>query len=235
MRLHEFATRHVPNVEGRLFLVGVLLWGAVLTEVGLWFLVDADEARGLILGVATEVVTGREGGIPTALAGGAPPWLIFQLSATQDIGSALLVYPLFLHAIHRWHDADNYLMRRVRGIEQVAARRKAYVRRWGPLGIGLFMLIPFVVNGPLLGLVLGRLAGIPTRYVVPPVVIATVVAAAAWTYGFDAMIGFAERFSGQAAWWIAGLMVTIVVTLAGIDYLRERRGKKGEGGAKSGR
>lgn len=209
--------------EGQIWFAGLMLWALLLVEVVAAWLADARVGRGMAIGIAAEIVFGREGGIPVALQGGVPRFLVFQTSATQDIASALVIYPLFLLALHHWHERDNYLMRRVRRIEAVAARHETYVHRWGPLGIAVFMLMPFVVNGPMVGLIVGRLAGIYTRHVLPAVVIATVISAAAWTFFFDAMIVFAERFDGRGGLYVVGFMVLVVLSLASVDYLRERR------------
>lgn len=208
--------------EGQLWFAGVMLWALLIVEVVAAWLAEPPVGRGMVIGMGAEIFLGRESGIPIALEAGVPHLIVFQVSATQDIASALLVYPLFLLALHHWYGRDNYLMRRIRTIEAAAGRHEAYVHRWGPLGIGLFMLMPFVINGPMVGLVLGRLAGIYTRHVLPAVVVATVIGAAAWTYFFDTMIGLARRFDGHGGLYVAGFMVVIVVTLAGFDYVRER-------------
>lgn len=175
------------SVELRLVLVGLILMGAVVTELAIATYLWPEVGVALWQGVILEMFTGREAGIPVALQGGAPPWVVAQISATQDIGMVCLAFPALLWALHRFHDRDNLVMRRLRRIERHAEQHRAFVHRWGPLGIAVFMLIPFLINGPLLGAALGRLTGIPTRFLVAPVVGATVVAAAMWTYAYDAL------------------------------------------------
>ncbi len=219
----SWTRRALRRGEGKLWFAGVLLWAIVIAEVVATWLVSADAGRAMLYGIIAEVFTGRESGIPIALAAGVPRLIVFQISATQDIGSALLVYPLFLLAIHRWHEADNYLMRKLRKIEDVASHHSKYVHRWGPTAVAVFMLIPFLINGPLVGLVLGRLAGIYTKHTLPAVVIATVIAAAVWTFAFDAMIRFGQGIHPLAGWYIAGAVALLVVGLAGVDLWRDRR------------
>ncbi len=210
-------TRALPLLVG-----GVVVWLALLIEVIVVTWADPLLGRGVVIGMAAEIFTGRESGIPTALAAGVPAWLVFQISFTQDIGSALLVYPVFLHLLHKHHDADNYVMRRVRAFEAAAQERRRR-RRWGPVALGLFMLVPFLVNGPMVGLMVGRLAGLRTRIVLPTVIIATIIAAAMWTFFFDAMIGLGQQIHPQAGLMIAAAMVVIVVALAAWDWRRSLR------------
>ncbi len=222
----NWTRRILRRGEGQLWFAGVLLWAIVVAEVTIAWLASAPAGRAMTYGIIAEVLTGRESGIPIALAAGVPRLLVLQISATQDIGSALLVYPLFLLALHRWHEADNYFMRRLRNIEEVAGRHGKYVHRWGPTAIAVFMLVPFLINGPLVGLVVGRLAGIYTRHVMPAVVIATVIAAAAWTFAFDAMIRVGQTFHPMAGWYIAGAVAVLVLILASIDIWRDARRHK---------
>lgn len=209
--------------EWALFVFAILLLGGLVVETVLIALISADTARALITAVGTEMITGREGGIAVALSEGIPPPLAFQYSVTQDLGTALLVYPIFLHLIDHYHDRDNLLMRRLRRIEASAQRHQAYVHRWGPFGVFLFMLLPFLVNGPLVGLVLGRLAGIPTPYLLLPVAASTAVAAAAWVFLYDNMLTLAATVHPRLGSWIAFSIVGLILVAGAIDFLLQVR------------
>lgn len=226
---HRLHAPRLSGLEKSLFVAGLTLFAGLTTQVVLtWALVSPDLAGGLVKGLAAEVFTGREGGIPTYLASGVPPLLVFQFSALQDIAAGFLVYPFFLHALHRYQATDNAFMRRVRRIEAAAHRHRHYVDRWGPMGVFLFMLVPFLVNGPLVGLVLGRVAGIPTRNLILPVAGATTAAAAAWVLFTEHMLMLAEKVLPGAGEWLAVVAVGIIVLLLAVDAVRERlRARRG--------
>lgn len=219
----SWSRRALRRGEGKLFFAGIGLWAVIAIEVAAAWLADAALGQAIVTGMAAEIFTGRESGIPIALAAGVPRLLVFQISLTQDIGSALLVYPAFLMVLHRWHEADNYFMRKLRKIEDVASHHSKYVHRWGPIAIAVFMLVPFLINGPLVGLIVGRLSGIYTKHVLPAVVAATIAAAAAWTFAFDAMIRFGQTFHPLAGWYIAGSVAFVVLVLAAVDVWRDAR------------
>lgn len=172
-------------VEKRLVVTGLVLLAAVVAELAIASALWPGAGAALWQGVGLELFTGREAGIPVALQGDAPPWLVAQVSATQDIGIVCLAFPAVLWALHRYRDRDNFVMRRLRRIQERARARRRFVQRWGPLGIFVFMLVPFLVNGPLLGATMGRVAGIATKYLIAPVVGATVLAALMWAYAYD--------------------------------------------------
>lgn len=172
-------------VELRIIVVGSILLAAVLVELALATYIWPEAGQALWRGLVVEMFSGREAGIPLSLEGGAPPWVVAQVSATQDIGVVCLAYPAFLWALHRYRDRDNLVMRRLRKLQAHAVKHRAFVRRWGPFGVFVFMLVPFLINGPLLGAAVGRVAGIATKWLILPVVAATAIAAVAWTYAYD--------------------------------------------------
>ena len=213
----------LARFEGRLWFTGLALMGLIAFEFLLIHVLWPEAFQALLLGFGAEVAAGREAGIPVAIAAGAPRFLVWQLSFTQDLAGALFAFPLFLLLLRRYHDRDNVLMRRLRRVEAAADRHRRAVHRWGPVGLGLFMLVPFLVNGPLIALIVGRLAGMRTREVLWPVVVATIAAAAAWTYFFDRMHALATSVDPRLGWVLAGVAVLVVALLAAIDLVRERR------------
>ncbi len=211
-----------PHEEWLFVIAGVLIVAELAIQWLLYYVINQDGAQALAAGLVAEILTGREGGIPVGLSQGAPPLMMFQYSLGQDLAGACFGYPLFLYLLHKFHDRDNFLMRRIRKIEQAADQHQAFVHRWGPLGLFFFMLMPFLINGPLVGLILGRLTGIHTRYLIAPVIAATIIAAASWTFFFDATLAFANRFDPRLGPAIAIGVVTFIVIAAAVAYLRER-------------
>ncbi len=84
-----------------------------------------------------------------------------------------------------------------------------FVHRWGGLGVFLFMLVPFLVNGPLVGAIAGRLTGLRTTDLMLPVVASTCIAAVAWTYFYDEVF----RLAGDLDPLLPPILTAIVVGL----------------------
>lgn len=213
-------------LEVRILVVGAILLAAVLVELILATVIDREAGAALWRGVLLEMFTGREAGIPVSLQGGAPAWVVAQISATQDIGIVCLAYPAFLWALHRYRDRDNFVMRRLRKLQERAQGHRKFVRRWGPLGIFAFMLVPFLVNGPLLGAAMGRVAGVSTKYLIAPVVAATIVAALAWTYAYDAIFNLVDGLDPRLPPLLTIAIVGSLLLWAGIGEVLEHRREK---------
>ena len=214
--------------EVALALAGLSMWLLLAAQLAALVFFAQDQARAMAIGLSTELAFGREAGIPAGLAAGLHPLLMWETSVLQDFATAFLGYPVFLYLLHRFQDRDIYLMRRLRRIEAKAREHERFVHRYGPLGIALFMLVPFLVNGPLVALVLGRLTGIHTRDLLAPVVAATVLIAGAWTFALDAMLDLANRFDERIGYVAAAVAVIAVATLGIIDFIREHRALRAE-------
>lgn len=179
------------GLEQTLLVAGAVLLNVMAIELALLGLVSSELGLGMWRAVGIELLAGREAAIPVALQSGAPRWLIAQVSATQDIGVFCLAYPLFLRLIARPVKRKGWLRQRLERLQDDADRHRGVVHRLGGFGVFLFMLVPFLVNGPLVGGVAGRLAGLRTADVLLPVVASTCIAAVAWTYFYDAVLGVA--------------------------------------------
>ncbi|HUR60895.1 MAG TPA: small multi-drug export protein [Candidatus Thermoplasmatota archaeon] len=211
---------------GRLFRLGLLGLGALVAELVVLVIVSRPMGTGLISMVSVEVFAGREGAIPLGLGGGAPAWLVAQVSATQDLVAVALVYPLFLYAIEKYRGRDNFLMRRVQRIDEAANRHRKVVDRFGGFGLAAFMVVPFLVNGPLVGAVMGRLAGMGPRALIAPVVGATVAAAFAWSYFYKGMQNLFPDFDQAMSFVVSGVIVVLLVGVSALFELRDRRRRR---------
>jgi uncharacterized membrane protein len=183
-----------PRLERVLLVTGLAMLGGLLAELILLTSAFPEQGQALWRATAVELVAGREAAIPIALRSDVPRWIVAQVSATQDLGIVCIAYPLFLRVMHRFGDRRNWLLDRLRRIQADADENRGMVHRWGGFGVFLFMLAPFLVNGPLVGAVAGRLAGLRTTDLLVPVVASTCIAAVAWTYFYDQVLALAGDF-----------------------------------------
>lgn len=197
LKYHPTLTRFLFNPAGFTFLAGWLLFlGA---SVGLLGIAIVDPAMGarVVTVIATEVTAGREVAIPVGLDLGVPVLIVFGIAATQDLVTTSWIYPVFYLFRKRTIGTKGFFGYFFAKMERAAARNKAFVERWGAVGLFFFMLIPFAVNGPLIGAILGKLAGIRTRYILPTVVLATVTGAGIWTVLYRLAQPQVEAFSAK--------------------------------------
>lgn len=181
------------SLEQVLLASGAILLNVMALELALLGLVWEEAGLAMWRAVGVEMIAGREAAIPIALASGVPRWLVAQVSATQDVGVFLLAYPIFLRLMARkpGKKGKGWLRVRLEKVQADAEQHRGFVHRWGAFGVFLFMLVPFLVNGPLIGGIAGRLAGLRTTDILLPVVASTVINAVAWTFFYDAVLDIA--------------------------------------------
>lgn len=218
------------GLEQSLLISGAVLLNVIAVELALLGLVSPPMGLAMWRAVGVEMLLGREAAIPIALHSGAPRWLVAQVSATQDIGVFLLAFPLFLRLLARPVKKKGWLRKRLEKVQQDAEEHRGVVHRLGGFGVFLFMLVPFLVNGPLVGGIAGRLAGLRTQDILLPVVASTTIGAFAWTYFYDAVLDLASGVHPALPYVLTFVIVGgLIGTLVIKETLEMRRDRQQEG------
>jgi uncharacterized membrane protein len=228
LRRHPRLTRFLFNPAGFVFLFGwIVSLGILVGWLGI-LAIDPQTALNLWAMEGTELLFGREVAIPLGLYQyGLPAALVFMVAFMNDLVTTAWLYPAF-YAFRKRHRGRRgfwgYFFRRM---EQNAARNKEKVEKYGAVGLYLFMLIPFAVNGPLIGAIVGKLAGIRTRFILPTVILATATATAGWTLAWMYFRPQVEWFIARAdgPWIAAGIaaVFTLVLAKTVVGFLRDVR------------
>lgn len=227
VKYHPKLSRFLFNTAGFTFLIGTFLFfGMAIGWIGV-VLLDRGVAAAMLATLATEMFPGKEVAIPLGLNLGLPPLIVFGIVFIQDLITTTWVYPLFYLFRKNQAGKQNFFGYFFQKMERSAQRHQKFIERWGAWGIFLFMLIPFAVNGPLIGAILGKLAGIRTRYILPAVVGSTAVTTGYWTilwaYFQPQAETFVDKYGGH---WIAlgiVLIFALVILKTVLDFWRDVR------------
>jgi len=169
---------------------------------------------------------GKEGGIPLGISLGASPFLVGLTLLTADVALTLLLFPPVLHGLDAQEGKRGTFGRVLRGARRRADKHRRLVDRYGAAGLFLFLLVPFAFNGPLVGAVMGRLAGLSPLQSLATVVGAIATTTIVWTslyaYGFRAL-GFDPRLPILLSLCIASLVVGGSLWGAWTERRREAR------------
>lgn len=166
------------------FRSGLLLALVTLLQLALALVMNPRSGTGLGAMMAAELVTGREAAVPLALAQGVPPWWIAAASITQNLALAALIVPAAMTAVEATEQGTGPMARFLRRTH--AGADKSRHRASSAWGIFVFMLIPFLANGPIIAGLLGRLIGVDARRLITAVVAAVIITATAWAWAFSA-------------------------------------------------
>jgi len=227
LKYHPKVTRFVFNPAGFTFVAGSFLFvGMVLGWLAI-VLLDPPRAGQMAATLGVEIFPGKELATAVGLGYGLHPLIVFGIVFLQDLIATSWVYPLFYVLRKRQTGKDNFFGYLFTKIERDAKRHEDFIKKWGAWGLFAFMLIPFAVNGPLIGAVLGKLAGIRTRNILPALVGATALTTAYWValwyYAHDFVAGIVDGPYGQ--WVHVGFALVIALFLFWmfLGFSRDRR------------
>lgn len=231
IKKHPNVGRFVLNPAGATFILGwFLALGILIGWLGI-LIIDPPTGANMMVMVVAEFIGGREVAIPLGIVQlGLPALIVFGIAFTQDLVTTTWFYPLFYTFRRRQRARKTFWGYFFRRMEKQAEEHREKIQKYGAIGLFFFMLIPFAVNGPLIGAIIGKLAGIRTRYILPTVVLATATATGGWTlawaYFRPQAEWFVDTFGGH---WIAlGIVVLFVLVLGKtvIGFLRDLRAYK---------
>jgi uncharacterized membrane protein len=223
LKYHPRVTRFVFNPAGLTFVVGSLLFVGMVLGWTAIVLLDPPVAGAMAATLGAEVFPGKELATAIGIGFGLHPVIVFGIVFLQDLITTSWVYPLFYIFRKRQSGRDNFFGYLFTKIERDAKRHETFIKNWGAWGLFAFMLIPFAVNGPLIGAILGKLVGIRTRYILPALVGATALTTgywvALWHYAHDTMqrivdgpygtwiqLAFLLLFGGFVLWTAQGFL-----------------------------
>jgi uncharacterized membrane protein len=162
------------------------------------------------LAVAALFYAGKEGGIPLGISLDGSPVLVGTSLFLADVALTLILFPVVLAGMHGLERRRGFLGRILRSARRRAERHRRLVDRYGVAGLFLFLLVPFAFNGPLVGAILGRLAGISAAQSLLTILAAIGTTTLAWTslyaYGFSEL-GLDPRLPILISLSIAGIVV----------------------------
>jgi hypothetical protein len=214
--------RWLPAAGAALGLGG-LLW--------LWFVWEhqREEFVPALVSVGALFTAGKEGGIPLGIAIGGNPLVVGGFILVTDLAATAVLYPLvhgFLDGVQR---RSNFLGSMLRRAQRRADRHKQRIAQYGPIALYTFMLVPFAFNSPLVGIIIGRIAGLRPQQIIPVLVCAITTTTAGWTLLIA--YGVAEVLH-VSPWVPVTVSLSITATVLVTGWLASRREKRlGGGGA----
>lgn len=177
-----------------------------------WFALH-DQKPALLALLAVEIAGGREPSIPVGLASGLS-WQDAALATSLiELTSLFLLFPLLVALAAGLH--------KVRWLETHLARAQDYARRnpdVDTLALGGLTLLPFVPVGALTSALVGELLRLPSRWLLPVLAAALVLANLSFAWATAAVLSFLPHPQ-----LVAGGMAALLLVGAGALWLAHRR------------
>lgn len=212
-----------PWFERYMFLIGLGLAIIDLALLGLLFLANQPQAVAVLSAIGTMFVAGKEAAIPSGVItlGGAP-WLVGSLIWLTDVAAVAMMYP-FVQKGLEGAQKTKFLGATLRSAEKRAHKSRKYVDGYGPLGLYLFLIIPFAFNSPVVGIVIGRVTGLKPGRTILAILAGITTTVIGWTL---MSLYFGAIVPPKYAWLPLVLSLTATAVALTLGYLAGRKERR---------
>jgi uncharacterized membrane protein len=213
------AARVLAGPEGRILFAGALLAVVTVVGFGIAWLFAPDATNLLAAMTGLNLLIGIAAGMSFGYANGLGDLEVIGSSFLADTLQVLIVYPLFVLSWQHLVDVGRiapYLAR----LQVSAEAQQGWVRRFGIVGLFLFVFVPFWMTGPVVGSIIGFLIGL--RPAVNLVVVLTATYTATWLWAM--LIGELNHMAAaydRYALFLA-ILAIVLLTLAWHALARRR-------------
>jgi uncharacterized membrane protein len=208
------------TTEGRIFVLGIAIALVGLIVMGVMAFWSLPSVHMIGVMSFTNIIFGRAVSMSLGYAGGYEHALVVPVNMWVETVLVLLFYPLFVFSMRKLVVLPS-LKRFLDHTHEAAERHHDKVRRYGIVGLFVFVWFPFWMTGPVVGAAIGYLLAFPAWLTLSIVLVGTYIAMLAWAWVLFGLYTRAAVFGPWAPALIVGLFILIV--LAG--YWRHRRRK----------
>lgn len=208
------------TTEGHILLLGILVAALGLIVMGLFAIWSPHTSRMIGAMSFTNLVFGRAVSISIGYAGGYGHTLVVLVNIWVETVLVLLFYPIFVFSMQKLVVLPRlkHFLERTRA---AAERHHVKVRRYGIIGLFVFVWFPFWMTGPVVGSAIGYLLGFPAWLTVSVVLIGTYLAMGGWAY---VLYGLHTQAVGLGS-WAPALIIGLVMLFVLAGYWLNRRGR----------
>lgn len=204
----------LARAEGRLLAVGLGLTAVIAAGVGIGLMLAPAATLDPAAVIGLNVVIGRAAGMSFGIARGLAPLELIVLNLAVEAAQVLVVFPLFVLGWQQLIDVRR-IAPQLERLRAAAESGRGRVRRFGILGLFVFVFMPFWMTGPVVGAILGFLLGLRTAVNLAVVLSATALA----------IVLYARLFEHVDAWTAAlhpYAVFVVILALAAVVWLVRR-------------
>lgn len=196
--------------EGRLLLTGVAMAFMYILWLGMKLLFSPQDSQVLIGMTATQIMFGRAVAMAFGYSLGLGHPTIIAMSMVIETILVLIFYPLFVFS---WQHllTVKWLRKIFDRTEKTAENRKAFVQKYGIIGLFVFVWFPFWMTGPVVGCVIGFLIGLRVWVNITVVLAGTYIAILGWAFFLRQIHEQVASYSSYAAMILLAILLIILI------------------------
>lgn len=169
--------------EGRILAVGLLFLVALLVLLAFYAVVNPKDFNILLSMTASNILFGRMSGLSIGIAFQMNTFWLIIFNLFIETIMVLIFYPLFVMSWESLHVVSyaplkDFLQRS----QESAQKYQPLIKKYGIIGLVLFVLFPLTMTGPVVGSFVGYLMGLRHSTTILVVIFSTFIAIVLWTY-----------------------------------------------------
>jgi uncharacterized membrane protein len=212
------------STEGRMLGIGLALTGLMLLAFGIGWHLFPDSVLTYAAMTGLNLVIGRAAGMSFGYASGLGHAQVVPLNMLVETIQVLVVYPLFVLSWRQLIRAPR-LQPFVKRIHHTAESQEGAVRKFGLIGLFVFVLVPFWMTGPVVGAIIGFLIGLRPWVNLAVVLVSTYVAIGVWGLLLNELNVWAATVNRFAPY---ALFIAIVLIAAAMYVLGQHRDRSAQ-------
>ncbi len=207
-----------------MLLTGIGLSIAALTSLAVIAVWSPAYSQLLAAVTATNLVFGRAAAISLGYAMGLDDVTVVLVNLLIEALLVLVFYPLFVFSWRQLFELKR-LRRYMSAVRDAAERHREKIRRYGIIGLFLFVWSPLWMTGPVVGCAVGFLLGLHIRVTLSVVLGGTFVAMVGWAVVMRELSEQAARLSAVGPL----VLFAVVALIVAAAYLLRGRTRKRSG------
>jgi uncharacterized membrane protein len=208
--------------EGRILSLGIAIAFLGLIVMGVVAFWSIPISRMIGTMSVANIIFGRAVSMSIGYAGGYSYAIVIAVNIWVETVLVLLFYPVFIFSIRKLVEFPR-LKGFIERTQAAAEHHQSKVRRYGILGLFLFVWVPFWMTGPVVGSAIGYLLGFPAWLTLLVVLAGTYAAMATWAYVLFDIYSHAASFAPWAPILIIGLIILMIVASYWLNRYRKKR------------
>jgi len=206
-------------VELRLLQIGCVLALVWVFALGVAWILDAEVAKALSGMTLASLFVGRGAGMALGYASGLRHGLVIPANLLVETVQVLILFPLFVFS---WEHLIEIraLRNAIRRLRDAAEVRRDLVKRYGMVGLFVFVCSPMVMTGPVVGAAVGFLIGLKPLTNLAIVLPATALAVVGWAVVLGSLQDWAAAYNRYAPF---GLVVILTLLALLVTWHQRRR------------
>lgn len=213
-------SRILASQEGRILLAGLLLTLLYLAGIGVVCLQAPATGRICAAMTMTHVMFGRAAGLSFGYAAEAQDSIVVFVNMAVETLLVLLFYPLFVFSWRKLVEIPalgNFMER----TNHAAETHRPVLKKYGVVGLFLFVWFPFWMTGPLVGCAIGFLIGLTFWVNMTVVLGGTYLAIVSWAFLLRELHRRLIGFNPYAPMVFVALIIVVIIIINAVQRRRK--------------